>query len=58
MSSKTKDIASTAIATAAILECIEAVRMLMLMLMDPDCFVEQKKQLAENQQILMENFTK
>lgn len=56
--SKVKDIAGTAVMTAAAFELIGAVKTLALMIMDEECFVEQKKYLNENRQILMTNFTK
>ena len=55
---KMKDIAGTAVMTAAAFELIGAVKTLALMIMDEECFVEQKAQLKENQKILMTNFTK
>lgn len=56
--SKAKDIAGTAVMTAAAFELIGAVKTLALMWMDPEQLVEQKKYLKENRQILMTNFTK
>ena len=55
---KAKDIAGTAVMTAAAFELIGAVKTLALMWMDPEQFVKQKKYLKENRQILMTNFTK
>lgn len=56
--SKAKDIAGTAVMTAAVFELIGAVKTLALMIMDEECFVEQKAYLSENFEILRTNFTK
>ena len=58
MSSNKRDVVSTALFAAAVVEGFEALKILVCMWADPEQLPEVKAQFAENQKILMTNFTK
>ena len=58
MSNNKRDVVSAALLGVAIVEGIDALKILVCMWADPEQLPEVKAHFAENQKILMTNFTK